>query len=220
MIGKLIWELVGRSLMRLVLVFLAVFLASFLPSTWLVLWLTTASQTYTRGGLLVVALICLIPAAALMGFNYVAYRGIHDIVKQLAFGQKLGAGFVAFIDPSDGMRLPLTDFTSRLKTYLKATRREAEAESHGVKGMAFRAFDGMVFYTARFVLNRIAAGCVVEGQVDLEQFATAVGDRADDLLISYFKKVLWDLTRLALGIGVIVFWILIVLITQLVKLLP
>lgn len=49
-IGRFVWELMGRSIWRMVFIFTAVFLATFLPSILLILWLTFASQTYTRGG--------------------------------------------------------------------------------------------------------------------------------------------------------------------------
>lgn len=218
LIGQFIWELTGRSVGRLILMFVAVFLASFLPALLLILGLTPATYTYTRGGLLVVVLLCLVPIGAVVSFNYVVYRGLRDVVEKLAFGQKIGAGFVAFLEPSDRMRIPLTDFTDRLKSYFTTTRREARSEASGMKGLLLRTVNRMVFYTARFVLNRIAKGCVVDGEVDLERFAIAVGQRADDMLISYFKKLLWDLTRGVLGIAVILIWILIAVVSQLVKL--
>ena len=45
------------------------------------------------------------------------------------------------------------------------------------------------------------------------------GERADDMLISDFKKLLWDLTRLVLSIAVFVLWLLIIVVIQLVDLL-
>lgn len=217
LIGRFIWELAGRSLGRLMVTFAAVFLTSFLPSLLLILGLTVASQTYTRTGLLILITLCLIPIGAVVSFNYVTYRGLRDIVEKLAFGQKIGAGFVAFLEPSDRMRIPLSDFTSRLNGYFKKTRHESQTEERGIKRFIFRVVNGMIFYTAWFVLNRIAKGCVVDGEVDLEKFAIAVGERTDEMLISYFKKLLWDLTRLLLSIAVILLWLLIVVVTQLVK---
>lgn len=152
-----------------------------------------------------------------MSFNYVTYRGLRDIVETLAFGQKVGAGFVASLEPSDRMRIPLTDFASRLKGFFTKTRREVQSQEHGFKGLFFRVVNGIVFYTAQFVLNRIAKGCVVDGEVDLERFAIVVGERADEMLISYFKALLWDLTRALLSIAVVVLWLLIIVVTQLVK---
>lgn len=217
LIGRFIWELTGRSVVRLIVTFVAVFVVTFLPSLLLILGLTAAS-TYTRGGLLIAVILCLVPIGAIVSFNYVAYRGLREVVEKLAFGQKIGAGFVAFLEPSDRMRIPLTDFTDRLKDYFTTTRREARPEAGGIKGLLLRTVNRMVFYTSRFVLNRIAQGCVVDGEVDLERFAIAVGQRADDLLISYFKKLLWDLTRLLLSVAVILIWFLIVVVSQLVKL--
>lgn len=154
-----------------------------------------------------------------MGFNYVAYRGLRDVVEKIGFGREIGAGFITFLGPAGQKRLPLSDFTQRLRSYFTKTRVEARAESRGGKGLFLRVVNGMVFYSARFVLNRIAAGCVVDGEVDIERFGIAVGERADGMLILYFKKLLWDLTRLLLVIAVSVLWLLIVVVTQLVKLL-
>lgn len=210
-IGKIIWELTGKSVGRLILTFIAVYLASFIPSLLIILGFTVASQSYTRSGLLILVVICLIPIATVMAFNRVAYLGLRDIVKKIGMGQRLGAAFVAFIDPSDRMRIPLTDFSSRLKQFFKAARKEAREEYQGFRGVFLRGVNAMVFYSASIVLNRIAKGCVVDGEVDLEKFATGIGEHADNLLISYFKKILWDLTRLVVGIAVLVIWVLLYL---------
>lgn len=219
LIGKLLWELSSKSAGRLMLTFAAVYVASFLPALLIILWFTVASQTYTRGGLLLLVLICLIPIAAMMGFNRAAYLGLHDVVKKIGLGKQIGAAFVAFIEPSDRMRIPLTDFSSRLKQFSKTARNEAREEYHGVRGFFLRGVNAMVFYSASFVLNQIAKGCVVDGQVDLEKFATGIGDRADDLLIAYFKKILWDLTRVIVGFAVLFVWLLVYLAIQLINLL-
>ncbi|MEM1027840.1 MAG: hypothetical protein AAGJ38_07130 [Planctomycetota bacterium] len=220
LMGRFLWELVGRSLGRLVLTFCTVVVASWLPAALLVLLLTYASQTYTRAGLFIVSALCLIPLSALVSFNFVAYRGLRDIVDRLAFGQKIGAGLVAAIEPLNVMRIPLDDFTGRLKTYLIQTRAEVPRPQGAVRRISFRVFNATLFFAARFTLNRIAKDCVVDGQVDLERFATGVGERADGLLISYFKTLLWDLTRFFLGLGVFLVWLLVVVVTQLVKLIP
>lgn len=220
LLGRFVWELTSRSLGRLVFTFLAVFVASWLPAALITFGLTYATQTYTRVGLLTVAAVCLIPLAALVSFNYVAYRGLRDIVEKLAFGQKIGAGLVAFIGPADHARIPLDDFTERLKTYLSKTRAEVSTPDGRFKRVASRVINATIFYAARFTLNRIAKDCVVDGQVDLERFASGVGERADGMLISYFKKLLWDLTRVFLSVAVLLLWLLIVVVTQLVKLIP
>lgn len=207
-IGRTIWELTGRSIRRLVLTFVAVFLAGFLPSLLITLFSTVASQTYTRGGLFVLILLCMIPIAAITAFNRVAYLGLRDVVRELGLGQQLGAAFVAYIDPSDRMRMPLTDFTRRLKQFTTTARREAREEFHGLRGMPLRIVNVSVFYCASFVIRRIAKGCVVDGEVDLERLAIAIGQRADDMLIAYFKSVLWDLTRLVVSAAILLLWIL------------
>lgn len=216
-IGKIIWELTGKSLGRLVLTFVAVYLASFIPSLLIILWLTVASQSYTRSGLLILVVICLIPIATVMAFNRVAYLGLRDIVKEIGLGQRLGAAFVAYLEPTDRMRIPLTDFTERLKRFTKTARREARDEYHGVRGLFLRAVNATVFYAARFVINRIAKGCVEDGEVDLERFAVAIGERADDMLIAQFKSILWDLTRLVVGVAVLVFWVLLYLVITIIN---
>lgn len=210
-IGSIIWKLTGKSVGRLIITFVAVFLASFLPSLLIILLATVASQTYTRGGLLVLIVLCLVPIAAVVAFNRAAYLGLRDVVKKADLGQQLGAAFVAFIEPSDRMRISLKDFSSRLKRFTNLARQEAGEEYHGFSGFFLRGVNTMVFYSASFVLSQIAKGCVVDGQVDLEKFAIGIGDRADDLLISYFKKILWDLTRLVVCIAVPVIWVLLYL---------
>ena len=123
--------------------------------------------------------VCLVPIATIVAFNRVAYLALRDIVKEIGLGQQLGAAFVAYLEPSDRMRLPLTDFTKRLKRYTKAARGEACEEFHGVRGVFLRFVNAAVFYAASFVISRIAKGCVVDGEVDLERFAIAIGERAE-----------------------------------------
>lgn len=218
LVGQFVWDLACQSFWRLILIFGSVFLASFLPAALFILALTVATQTYTRGVLFVVAFICLVPIAALMAFNYVAYRGLRDVAEKLGFGKKIGAGLVAYLEPSDRMRLPLSDLKSRIKRFLSITRREARSETRGMKGLCTRVAGWMFLYTARVVLNHIAKGCVVDNEVDLERFATGVGERADGMLISYFKKLLWDLTRLVLSVAVLLVWLIIIAVTQLINL--
>ena len=218
LIGRFVFGLAGRSVLRLALIFVTVFFASFLSSTLLILVLTASTQVYTRGALFVIVVICLIPIGATMAFNYVAYRGLREVVEKLGFGQKIGAGLVAYLEPTDRMRLPLTDFTGQIRGYLTQPRQEAKSELRGVKGLFLRGVNRAIFYTARIVLNRIAEGCVVDGEVDLERFAVAIGERADEMLVSYFKKLLWDLARIVVGIAILVLWLLIILVTQLVNL--
>ncbi|MEM6852943.1 MAG: hypothetical protein AAF593_00875 [Planctomycetota bacterium] len=220
LMGQFLWELVGRSIGRLILIFAAVFAASWLPAAVLVLLFTYASQTYTRTGLFIVAAICLIPLAGLASFNFTAYRGLRDIVNKLAFGQKIGAGLVAVIEPLNLTHIPLDDFTDRIKSFLTQTRAEVPRPEGTIRRLAFRGFNAVIFFAARFTLNRLAKDCVVDGKVDLERFAAGVGERADGILISYFKTVLWDLTRGFLVIGTVVVLILVIAITQIVKLIP
>ncbi|MBB6430207.1 hypothetical protein [Algisphaera agarilytica] len=210
-IGLFVWELVGRSFWRLIFIFISVFLGGFLPAGLIVLALTLASQTYTRTGLMVVVALCLIPLSAIASFNFTAYRGLRDIADRLAFGKKMGASLVAFIEPTDRMRIPINDFTDRLKAFLTKTRNEVPRPKPLLQRIVFRVTNTTVFFTVRFVLNRLAKDCVVDGEVDLERFAIGVGERADGLLIVYFKKFLWDLTRLVLAIGVFVIWFLLAL---------
>lgn len=218
-IGRVVWELAGQSLGRMALVFAAVFVASFLPALLLILGLTVATQTYTRAGLLILVVICLVPAAALVGFNYIAYRGLSDIVKKLGFGQALGAEFITYLEPTGRMRLPLHELTDRLRLFSKETRRDARVQTPGLKGLCFRAVSAMVLYSACLVINRIAKGCIVDGEVDLERLANAIADRADDLLISYFKKILWDLTRLLISLAVLALWLLLYAVITVINLL-
>lgn len=218
-VGKTLWDLTGKSVGRLILTFAAVYLASFLPSLLIILGVTVASQTYTRTGLLVLVVLCLIPVAMIVAFNRVVYLGLRDIVKELGLGQQLGAAFVAYLEPSDRMRLPLTGLSDRLKLFSKTARREARAEFHGVRGLFLRSANAMVFYTACFVIKRIAKGCIVDGEVDLARLATAIGERADDMLIAYFKKILWDLTRVVVSLALLVFWILLYLTIKIISLL-
>ncbi|MEO0474897.1 MAG: hypothetical protein AAF085_02845 [Planctomycetota bacterium] len=218
-IGKTLWELTGKSIGRLVLTFAAVYLASLLPSLLIILGVTVASQTYTRNGLLILVVLCMIPIATIVAFNRVIYLGLRDIVKELGLGQQIGAAFVAYIEPSGRMRLPLADLSDRLKVFSKRAREEAKEEFHGVRGLFLRSANAMVFYTACFVIKRISKGCIVDGEVDLVRLATALGERADDMLITYFKKILWDLTRLVISFALLVFWILLYLTIKIITLL-
>ena len=219
-IGTTLWELTGKSVGRLALTFVAVFLASLLPSLLIILGVTVASQTYTRTGLLILVVLCLIPIAAIVTFNRVVYLGLRDVVKEIGLGQQLGASFVAYLDPSDRMRLPLNDLTDRLKQFSIEARREAGEEFRGVRGILLRSASAMVFYSACFMIKRIAKGCVVDGEVDLVRLGTAIADRADHMLISYFKKILWDLTRAVVSLMLLVFWILLYLTIKIISLLP
>ena len=214
LIGDFVWALMGRSFLRLVLIVVTVFLASFLPAALLVLWATVATQTYTRGVLIVVAFICLIPLAAVMGFNYVAYRGLRDVVEKLGFGKMIGAEFVAFLKPSGEMLIPLADFSGHLDKYLTITRREAGDDVGGIKGLCIKIVGKALLFSARVVLNRIAKGCVVDGQVDLVRFGSAVGERAGEMLISYFKRLLWDIARMIIGLLILLIWLVLFLIAK------
>ncbi|MEO1235892.1 MAG: hypothetical protein AAFX76_03790 [Planctomycetota bacterium] len=220
LIGRFLWVLTGRSLGRLVMIFVLVFVGSFLPAVLLVLALTAAGQVYTRGVLLILAVLCVVPLSAVAGFNFVAYRGLRDIVEKLAFGRKIGAGVIASIEPFDRQRIPLDDFTDRMRSYFGQTRRQVPKPDGRLKRAAFFVLNAALFFAARFTLNRISRDCVVDGEVDLDRFAVGVGERADGVLIAYFKRLLWDLTRVVLVVAALVLWFFIVVVTQLVKLIP
>lgn len=215
-IGQFVYALAGRSVFKLVLIFVTVFFASFLPTALIIFGGTVATQAVTRTTLLILGGICIIPFAALAGFNYIAYQGLRDIVKKLNFGSHIGAALVAFIKPVGGLRIPFKEFTSRLKVFSNRTKKEATAEAHGFRGLFLRAVTSVVVFAACFTLNRIARGCVVDGKVDLERFAVAAGGRADEMIIGYFKKVLWDLTRLFISLAILILWLLIFLVTKLI----
>ncbi|MEM6258738.1 MAG: hypothetical protein AAGI37_10545 [Planctomycetota bacterium] len=218
-IGRTLWELTGRSVGRLILTFAAVYFASLLPSLLIILGVTLASQTYTRTGLLILAVLCMIPTATIVAFNRVIYLGLRDAVKELGLGQQIGAAFIAYVEPSDRMRLPLDDLSDRLKLFSKTACKEAKEEFHGVRGFFLRSANAMVFYTACFVIKRIAKGCIVDGEVDLVRLAASLGERADDMLIAYFKKILWDLTRAVISLALLVFWVLLYLTIKIISLL-
>ncbi|MEM9347318.1 MAG: hypothetical protein AAGB26_11950 [Planctomycetota bacterium] len=218
-IGKTLWELTGKSIGRLVLTFVAVYLASFLPALLIILGATLASQTYTRTGLFILVVLCMIPIATIVAFNRVIYLGLRNIVKELGLGQQIGAAFVAYLEPSDRMRLPLTDLSDRLNVFSKTARKEAKEEFHGVRGLFLRSANALVFYAACAVIKRIAKGCIVDGEVDLVRLATALGERADDMLIAYFKKILWDLTRAVISLALLVFWTLLYVTIKIISLL-
>jgi len=217
-IGRFIWHAIGRSFWRLVFMFSVVFVASLLPALLIIVGLTPSQQTTLRGILIATAVVYLTPVATFVAFNFVVYGGLRDIVERLGFGQKIGAGFIAFIEPSERMSIPLSEFGDRLKGYLTMTKKEAEKETRGFKGFVICVGDWMVFTTVRFALNRIAKDCVVDGDVDLERFATGVAQRVDGVLISYFKALLWDLTRVILALLVLLLFVLLVIVTQLIKL--
>lgn len=197
-IGLIIWELLGRSVWRMILAFVCVFLASFAPAAIIIFASTAASQSTTRGVLLVLAALCIVPLGAIVGFNYVAYRGLSKIVEELGLGRLIGSELAAYLVPGDRMRIPLAEFNDRIKAYFKGTRQKINAENRRLKGLIISAGSSAVLFTIRLAINRIAKGCLVDGELDLPLFAQRIAERADRLVIGYFKKILWDLTRILL----------------------
>ncbi len=208
LIGELLWTLTGRSIVRLIIVFLSVFVASSVVTFLLIGWLYAESTGWSRTGVSVFVLLLLVPASALASFNFATYSVLRDIVEKLAVGQKIGEAFVTKLSASGVTTLPIPQFRDALAAFTKQTHAEASTELRGVRGWFARQADRVLMFAVRLVINRLAAGCVTDGGVDLAQLGPKVGERVDSMVINYLRKVLWDLTRLVLSVGMLVLWLL------------
>lgn len=215
-IGSVIDELLGRSVWRMIVVFICVFFGSLAPAALVIFISTAASHSTTRGILIVAAAICIFPFGAIVGFNYVAYRGLSKIVEELGLGKLIGSELVAYLVPGERMRIPLPEFTERFNDYFNGALQKIKCDNHGLKGLLISATSSVVLLAIKLAMRRIAKGCSVDGELDLALFAQKIADRADSIVIGYFKKMLWDLTRILLVIGQLLLWCSLWLIIQII----
>lgn len=219
LIGRFIYTLLGRSVGRFFATFLIVFLAASFPALGLVLWLIDSHLTGTRATVAILAAIVCLPLAAIAAFNFVTYRALRDVVEMLGFGEKIGTAFANLLDKQGRNQIPIPQFRKQLNTFIDDTRQEMAPQSKGWKARGQRIIDWMLLTAVKFTLNRLAKGCVVDGKIDVNQLAGAVGEKADDLLLSYIRRVLWDLTRALLCAGILLVWITFALVSYLIGLL-
>ncbi len=157
--------------------------------------------------LLVLGGLLLIPICALVAFNYTVYGGLRDIVQLAGVGKAVGDAVAEQLQKQGLDSVTLPEFTRELRKLLKTYNQEMGDHGKGFRGWLERRIDGTLLFVVGFVLNRIAKGCVENGRVNVQQFATHVGERADQMVIDYLRTVLWDLTRLLLILGAMILWL-------------
>lgn len=213
-LGIAVWELVGRSAYRLVVVFLAVLVISLGPMGWL--WLALIDPTGIAWHLFTLfpLVIVLVPLSAYTAFCFAAYRGIADIVEAIGLGRRVSSEFSELLRVAKLDALSLPEFKKKLRSFLKDQHAEAREIN---KGHWFSAFVGrLVLWVIGCALNFIAKGAMVNGVVDLTKFSDGVGERFDGVLRDYFKRILWDLTRLIIAVVILVMYLLVLVLGPLI----
>ncbi|MEM6552798.1 MAG: hypothetical protein AAF750_11820 [Planctomycetota bacterium] len=207
-LSRVLWLLVGRSALRLVVVFVLVAVLMVSPTLLLIAWLYADAEGWSRTGVVVVAVVWLLPVCGVAAFNYTTYRVLAEIVQQLALGRLLSRLFLRALGQRRVAAVAGSDFdeawTGFAKRCVADARQEKEAGFRGdVEWLGFRATLWFVGWTVK----RLARRSMVDGRVDLDRFADSVGERIDDEVIRTLRSLLWDITRLVLGL----LWVLLLI---------
>ena len=213
LIGRTLWELAGRSVRRLVVAFALFFVGSALPTVLLISFALATNAGATRGVVLAAAGVALAMTATYFALNYVVYCGLRDVVQKMALGARLGAAFAAKLDRQGLDHIPIEDFSKRLGAFLAGAAEDSKPGRGGLRSWFARTTHRVLFFGVRVVLNRVARDCVVDGKVDVAAFAERIGERTDQMIIRYFRGLLWDLMRIVVSFAIFVIWSLVIVIS-------
>ncbi|MEM1446108.1 MAG: hypothetical protein AAGF84_08640 [Planctomycetota bacterium] len=215
-IAKLLWTLTGKSIARLAIVFFAVFIASTAGTLLLIAFAFADSTGWTRAGVAIVAIALITPIACVTAFNFTVYRVLRDLVEQLQVGALLSQAFVTTLAGEETKTIPLPSLNAVLKRFTTEVHQQMADEYRGLPGWFARQADRVLLFATQIVIQRIASGCVVNDEVDLDRFGEAIGHQVDNLVIDYLRSVLWDLTRVVMSVAFLLLWIVLYLLSYLI----
>ncbi|MEM6393970.1 MAG: hypothetical protein AAF797_14465 [Planctomycetota bacterium] len=206
-LSRVLWLLAGRSVLRLIVVFVLVAVVMISPTLLVIAWLFADAQGWSRTGIAVVVVVCLLPVCGVAAFNHTTYRVLAEIVRRLALGRRFARLFIRGLGKRREGAITARSFdkawTGFAKQRVVDARQQRDSGFRGkVEWLGFRATLWFVGWTVK----RLARRSMVDGRVDLGRFADSVGERIDSEVIRTLRRLLWDVTRLVLGF----LWLLLV----------